>query len=95
MKKLRPLYDKVLIKRDDPGDVTTGGIFIPNTAQQKPLEGKIIAVGPGKLDSGIHQPLSVKIGDRVMFSKYAETEIVLDGEKFILLKEDDILGIIS
>jgi len=95
MTKLRPLQDRVLIKRIEIEEKTKGGIIIPNSAQEKPLEGEVIAVGTGKIVDGKIQELSVKIGDRVLFAKYAETEITFQGEKIILLREDDILGIIE
>jgi len=95
MVKLQPLYDRVLIKRVNVEEQTKGGIFIPESAKEKPLEGEIIATGPGKIIDNKRVPLDVKIGDRILFAKYSETEITLEGEKYLLLKEDDILGIIK
>jgi chaperonin GroES len=95
MAKLKPLHDRVLIKRVNVENKTKGGIIIPDSAKEKPLEGVVTAVGSGKiLENGKIQPLSLKIGDRVLFSKYVETEINLNNEKFLLIKEDDILGIL-
>ncbi|MEI6805395.1 MAG: co-chaperone GroES [Myxococcaceae bacterium] len=94
--QLKPLYDRVLVKRIESESKTKGGLFIPDSAKEKPLEGEIVAVGSGKiLDNGTLRPLSVKPGDRVLFAKYAETEIKLNNESFLLLKEDDLLGIIN
>jgi len=94
--KIRPLYDRVIVKRIDSESSTKGGIIIPETAKEKPLEGEVIAVGKGKLmDNGEVRALEVKVGDRVLFQKYAETEISIDGKKHLLLREDDLLGIIG
>lgn len=95
MKEFEPLQDRILVKRITLEKKTKGGIFIPDTAQEKPLEGKVIAVGPGKIINGQKHSMSVKKGDTVLFAKYAETEIILNHEEFILLKQDDILGIIK
>ncbi len=95
MTKLKPLYDRVLVKRIDSINKTRGGIIIPDSAKEKPLEGIVTAVGSGKiLENGKIQPLSLKIGDRVLFAKYVETEVNLNNEKFLLIKEDDILGVL-
>jgi chaperonin GroES len=94
MKKLQPLHDRVLIKRINIEEQTKGGIFIPESAKEKPLEGEVVATGPGKMVDNKIVPLDVVIGDKVLFAKYSETEITLDNEKYLLLKEDDILGII-
>lgn len=94
--QLKPLYDRVLVKRISSEDKTSGGLFIPDSAKEKPLEGEIVAVGSGKmLDNGIVRPVAVKPGDRVLFAKYAETEIKLNNESFLLLKEDDLLGVLN
>lgn len=94
--KLRPLYDRVIVKRIDSEEKTKGGIYIPESAKEKPLEGEIIAVGQGRvLDSGEIRPLQVKAGDRVLFAKYAETEIKIEGENLLLLREDDLLGVLD
>jgi chaperonin GroES len=94
--KIRPLNDRVLVLRTDQEEKTSGGIIIPDTAKEKPQEGKVIAVGPGKMDDdGKRIPLEVKKNDRVLFSKYAGNEIKLDGVEHIIMREDDILGIIE
>ncbi|MHC4493155.1 MAG: co-chaperone GroES [Planctomycetota bacterium] len=94
--KIRPLQDRILVKRIEEEETTKGGIIIPDTAKEKPQEGKIIAVGNGKiLEDGKVQPLDVKKGDRVLFSKYAGTEINLDGEEHLIIREDDVLGVVQ
>jgi chaperonin GroES len=94
--KIRPLNDRVIVKRVAEEQKTTGGIIIPDTAKEKPQEGKVVAVGPGKRDDdGKRVPLEVKKGDRILFSKYAGTEIKIDGEEHVFMREDDILGILS
>lgn len=94
--KLRPLNDRILVKRIDSEERTKGGIIIPDSAKEKPLEGEVIAVGPGKMmDNGQLKPMSVKVSERVLFAKYAETEVSLEGQSFLLLREDDILGILA
>src|SRR5947207_14336245 len=92
----RPLHDRVLIRRVEGEEKTKGGIIIPDTAQEKPMEGEIIAVGPGlRGDDGKIQPLDVKAGDRVLFGKWSGTEIKLDGEELIIMKESDVMGILE
>lgn len=94
--KFRPLFDRVLVKRIQEEEKTKGGIIIPDNAKEKPLEGVIIAVGEGKaLDDGALRKLDVKVNDRVLFSKYAGTDVKLDGEDHLILREDDILGIVE
>ena len=94
--KLRPLQDRVLIRRVDAETKTAGGIFIPDTAQEKPMEGEIVAVGPGTRDAvGKLHPLDVKRGDRVLFGKWSGTEVKLDGEDLMIMKESDVMGIID
>jgi len=94
--KFKPLHDRIVVSRVDAEEKTAGGIIIPDTAKEKPQEGKIIAVGPGGRDKdGNLIPLDVKAGDRVLFSKWAGTEFKLDGQKHMIMKEDDILGIIE
>ena len=94
--KIKPLNDRVLVLRVDPEQKTKGGIIIPDTAKEKPQEGKVVAVGPGKMaDDGKRTPLEVKPGDRILFSKYAGTEINIDDVEHIVMKEDDILAIIG
>ena len=94
--KIRPLQDRIIVKRIDEEETTKGGIIIPDTAKEKPQEGKVIAVGPGKvLDDGKIQPLDVKKGNRVLFSKYSGTEVNIEGEEHLIVREDDILGVIE
>ncbi|PIR25065.1 MAG: co-chaperone GroES [Deltaproteobacteria bacterium CG_4_10_14_0_2_um_filter_43_8] len=94
--KFRPLQDRLLVKRVSEEEKTKGGIIIPDSAKEKPQEGEVVSVGNGKiLDSGKIQPLEVKSGDRILFSKYAGTEVKVDGEDFIIMREDDILGIVG
>jgi chaperonin GroES len=93
---IRPLHDRVLVKRLESEEKTKGGIIIPDTAKEKPLEGKVMAVGPGKRDeNGKLQPLDVKKNDKILFGKYAGTEIKIDGEEVVILREDDILAVIE
>lgn len=93
--RVRPLHDRVIVKRVDEEEKTKGGIIIPDTAKEKPQEGKVIAVGPGRHEDGKVIALDVKAGDRILFGKYSGTEIKLDGEERIILREDDILGVIE
>jgi chaperonin GroES len=94
--KIRPLHDRVLVKRLAAEDKTSGGLFIPDTAKEKPLEALVISVGNGKvLESGDIQALSVKAGDKVLIGKYSGSEVKLDGKDHIILREDDILGILE
>ena len=96
MKKFRPLQDRILVKRLDQEETTTGGIIIPDTAKEKPQEGEVIAVGNGKrLDDGKIMALDVKAGDKILFGKYAGSEIKIDGEEHMILREDEILGILE
>jgi chaperonin GroES len=94
--KLRPLHDRVLVKRLEEQDERHGRILIPDTAKEKPQEGQVIAVGTGKVtDDGRHLPLAVKQGDRILFGKYSGSEVKLDGEEFLIMKEEDVLGILG
>jgi chaperonin GroES len=94
--KVKPLNDRVLVKRIEEVQVTKGGIVIPDTAKEKPIEGKVIAVGPGKMsDAGNRMTLQLKEGDRVLFGKYAGTEIKVEGEEYLMMREEDILAIID
>jgi len=94
--KFRPLHDRVLVKRVEQDTKTAGGIIIPDTAQEKPMEGKVIAVGSGtRGDDGKVTPLDVKAGDVILFGKWSGTEITLDGDELIIMKESDIMGIIT
>src|SRR5579871_1900334 len=94
--KLTPLHDRILVRRIEQEETTRGGIVIPDTAKDKPQEGEVIAIGKGKInEEGKVRPLDVKEGDRILFAKYSGTEIKLDGEDFIIMREDEVLGIIS
>jgi chaperonin GroES len=94
--KIRPLQDRILVKRIDEEAKTKGGIIIPDTAKEKPQEGKVIAVGGGKVnEDGKKMPLDVKAGDRILFGKWSGTEVKIDGEDYLIMKESDILGIIE
>ena len=94
--KIRPLNDRLLVKRLEEEAKTAGGIIIPDSAKEKPAEGRVIAVGPGKLnDKGERVALQVKEGDRVLFSKYGGTDVKLDGDDYLIMREDDILGVIE
>lgn len=94
--KIRPLQDRIIVKRVESEEKTKGGIIIPDSAKEKPMEGKVIAVGKGKvLDNGERSKPEVKSGDRVLFSKYAGTEVKIEGEEHLIMREDDILGIIE
>jgi chaperonin GroES len=93
--KVKPLQDRILVKRLEEEEKTKGGIIIPDAAKEKPQEGKVIAVGDGKtLENGTKIKLSVKAGDKILFGKYSGTEIKIDGEEHLILREDDVLGII-
>ena len=95
--KIRPLHDRVLVKRIEPGDTTSpGGIIIPDTAKEKPQEGEVVAVGAGKLlESGAVQPMNVRVGDRILFGKYSGTDVKIDEEDYLIMREDDILGVLE
>ncbi|MEZ4527907.1 MAG: co-chaperone GroES [Desulfobacterales bacterium] len=94
--KLRPLQDRILVQRMEEETKTKGGIIIPDTAKEKPAEGKVVAVGNGKInDKGERVALEVKEGDRILFGKYAGTEVKIDGEEYLIMREDDVLGIIG
>ena len=94
--KIKPLHDRVIVKRIEEEEKTKGGIIIPDSAKEKPAEGKIVAVGDGKvLEDGSRQPLEVKEGDRVLFGKYAGTEVKINGEEHLIMREDDIIAIVK
>ena len=94
--KLRPLQDRILVQRVEEETKTKGGIIIPDTAKEKPAEGKIVAVGNGKVgDDGKRVALEVKKGDRILFGKYAGTEVKIEGEEYLIMREDDVLGVIE
>ena len=92
---VRPLADRILVKREDPAETMRGGIIIPDTAKEKPQEAVVIAVGPGKVDDGKRVPLELKAGDRILIGKYSGTEVKIDGVEHIILREDDVLAVIG
>jgi chaperonin GroES len=93
--KVRPLHDRVLLKRLEQKEEVKGGIIIPDTAKEKPMEGEVIAAGPGKLfDDGTRSPMDVKVGDRVLFGKYSGTDIKIDDEEFVIMREEEILAVL-
>lgn len=94
--KLRPLQDRILVQRVEEETTTKGGIIIPDTAKEKPAEGKVVAVGNGKTaDDGKKVPLEIKAGDRILFGKYSGTEVKVEGEEYLIMREDDVLGVIE
>lgn len=94
--KFRPLQDRVLVRRIEQDEKTAGGIIIPDTAKEKPMEGEVVAAGPGSRgDDGQLHPLDVKVGDRVLFGKWSGTEIKIDGEDLVVMKETDIMGVVA
>lgn len=94
--KIRPLNDRLLVKRLKEEEKTAGGIIIPDSAKEKPAEGEVVAVGPGKSDDkGVRIAMQVKAGDRVLFSKYSGTDVKLDGDDYLIMREDDVLGILG
>ena len=94
--KIRPLHDRLIVKRLEEEEKTKGGIIIPDTAKEKPIEGKVIAVGQGRMNKdGKKVPMDVKKGDRILFAKYAGTEVKIDGEEHLMMREDDVLAIIE
>ncbi len=94
--KLKPLHDRIVVKRMEEEEKTAGGIIIPDTAKEKPQQGKVMAVGDGKFtDNGSRTPLTVKEGDRILFSKYAGTDIKVEGEELLIMREDDVLAIVQ
>ncbi len=94
--KIRPLYDRLVVKRVEGEEKSKGGIIIPDTAKEKPIEGKVVAVGSGKiLDDGKVRPLDIKAGDRILFSKYSGTEVKIEGEEHLILREEEVLGVIE
>jgi chaperonin GroES len=96
MQKFRPLHDRILVKREEAEQKSKGGIIIPDTAKEKPIEGKVIAVGNGKvLEDGKVHKLEVKVGDRILFGKYSGTEIKIEGTEHVILREDEVLGVIE
>jgi chaperonin GroES len=93
---IRPLHDRILVKRLDEEDKTAGGLYIPDSAKEKPIQGKVIAVGAGKRDKeGKAIPVELKAGDKVLFSKYSGTEVKIDGDEHLIMREDDILAVLE
>jgi chaperonin GroES len=96
MTHFRPLHDRILVKRIEAEEKTRGGIIIPDTAKEKPIEGEVLAVGPGARDeNGAVQPLDVRVGDRVLFGKWSGTEVIIEGEDRVIMKETDVFGVIE
>jgi chaperonin GroES len=93
--RVKPLHDRIVVKRIEEEEKTKGGIIIPDTAKEKPQQGKVVAVGPGRRDDGKVVPLDVKAGDTVLFAKYAGTDIKIEGEDHLILREDDVLGVVE
>jgi len=94
--RIRPLQDRILVRRLDEDEEVQGGIIIPDTAKEKPQEGEVVAVGPGKVtDDGKRQKVEVKEGDRILFAKYAGTEVKVDGEDYLIMREDDVLAVMA
>ncbi|HEY4707221.1 MAG TPA: co-chaperone GroES [Thermodesulfobacteriota bacterium] len=93
--KIRPLHDRVIVRRLEEQEKTKGGIIIPESAKETPAEGKVVAVGPGKKEDGKIEPMGVKVNDTIIFSKYAGTEIKVEGEDLLIMREEDILGVIE
>src|SRR5437667_8301880 len=94
--KIRPLYDRVVVKRVEDKEVMQGGLYIPDSAKEKPQEGEVVAVGKGKrLEDGKLVPLDVQVGDRILFGKYSGSEIRVDGQEYLILREDEVLGILA
>ena len=93
--QIAPLHDRVLVRRLEEKETAIGGIIIPDTAKEKPQEGEVIAVGAGKIEKGLRVPLDVKAGDRILFGKYTGNDITMDGQEYLILREEDILGKLS
>lgn len=93
--RIRPLRDHIIVKRTLEEERTKGGIIIPDTAKEKPAQGKVVAVGPGRYDDGKLTPLDLKAGDQILFGKYAGTDVKIDGEEHLILREEDVLGVVE
>jgi chaperonin GroES len=93
--KFRPLHDRVLVKRVEEEQKTKGGIIIPDTAKEKPQQGEVIAVGPGRFEKDKRVPMDVKVGDKVLYGKYSGTEVTIDNEQYLILRESDVLAIVN
>ncbi|MBF0450911.1 MAG: co-chaperone GroES [Candidatus Magnetomorum sp.] len=93
---IKPLQDRILVQRVEEESKTKGGIIIPDSAKEKPIEGKVIAVGSGKVkEDGVRVPMELKVGDKILFGKYSGTEVKIDGEEYLIMREDDVLGVIE
>jgi chaperonin GroES len=93
---IRPLHDRVVVKRVEEGETMQGGLYIPDSAKEKPQQGEVVAVGKGKRsDEGKHMPMDVEVGDRILFGKYSGSDIKLDGTEYLIMREDEILGVLS
>jgi len=96
MRKIKPLQDRILVRRLEEKEVKKGGIIIPDTAKEKPQEGEVVAVGPGKVtEDGERQPMEIKVGDKILFGKYSGSEVKLGDEEFLIMREEDVLGILQ
>jgi chaperonin GroES len=96
MKKIRPLQDRILVKRLEEKEIKKGGIIIPDTAKEKPQEGEVVAVGPGKVtEDGKRQAMEVKVGDKILFGKYSGSEVKLEDDEYLIMREEDVLGVIQ
>ena len=93
--KIRPLHDRVMVRRVEEDERSAGGIIIPDTAKEKPQEAEVVAVGPGRIEEGKHVSLEVKKGDKVLIGKYSGTEVKIDGDEYLIMREDDILAIVA
>lgn len=94
--KIRPLQDRLIVQRLDEQEKTAGGLYIPDTAKEKPQQGKVVSVGKGKVrEDGTVQPLDLRAGDKILFGKYSGTEVKLDGEEYLIMREDDVLGVVE
>ena len=93
--KFRPLHDRVVVRRIDADAKTAGGILIPDTAKEKPQQGEIIAVGPGRYEKNVRVPMEVKVGDKVLYGKYSGTEVTIDTEQYLILRESDVLAVVN
>ena len=93
--KLRPLQDWVVIRPSKAEETTAGGLFIPDTAKEKPMQGEVVAVGPGRFDEGKRVPMELKVGDKVLYGKYSGTEVTIDNEQLLILREADVLAVVS
>ena len=93
--KLRPLYDRIVVRRKEAKEQMRGGLYIPDTAKEKPQQGEVVAVGPGKFEDGKRVEMELKVGDKVLYGKYSGTEVTVDGEQYLILRESDVLAVIG